>query len=289
MNTAISISKDVGIIEPHQREECKIIADHYRKYVEENEEEARRGIETGEYPIALDGEVFRVICGGITKEIDRDGKIIITLNNRRAFKHTIKKLKIISRASSEDKFILVFGLKELGNIVAFAGSDANDAPTLKQAHVGFSMNIKGTDIAKDTADIILLDDSLGSIVTACKYGRNIYDNIRKFLQFHLTSNFVFTFMTFFGSILLKNSPFSAIQMLWVNLIMDSFAYLSLATEPPTDSLLNRKSYSPDASLITPWMQFNFLSQSIFQIVVLIIIFFYGDSHFGVPSDRGLQH
>ena len=289
INTAIAISKDVGIIEPHQAGECKNIAAYYRKFVQEKPDEAKRGIQTGENPIALEGEIFRVICGGITKNPVKNGGMEITLNNKEAFKHTVQRLKVIARASPEDKFILVFGLKELGNIVAVTGDGTNDAPALRQAHVGFAMGIRGTDIAKDAADVVLLDDSFSSIVTACKYGRNIYDCIRKFVQFQLTTNVVAVFMTFLGGIILKDSPLNAIQMLWVNLIMDSFASLALATEDPTDALLDRKPYSRDASILTPMMILNIFSQAIFQIIVLTVIIFYGDYLFGVPSDRELEH
>ena len=289
INTAIAISKDVGIIEPHQSAECKNVAAHYRKLVQEKEEECKLGVINGENPIALEGEIFRVICGGITKKTGDDNNLEIKLNNKEAFKHTVARLRVIARASPEDKFILVFGLKELGNIVAVTGDGTNDAPALKQAHVGFAMGIRGTDIAKDAADIVLLDDSFSSIVTACKYGRNIYDCIRKFVQFQLTTNVVAVFMTFLGGIILKDSPLNAIQMLWVNLIMDSFASLALATEDPTDKLLDRKPYSRDASILTPMMLLNIFSQAIFQIIVLTVIIFYGDYLFGVPSDRELEH
>ena len=289
INTAVAISKDVGIIEPNQSTECKNIAAYYRKYVAEKPEDAQRGVTQGECPIALEGEIFRVICGGISKEKGKDGDLDIKLNNREAFKHTVARLRVIARASPEDKFILVFGLKELGNIVAVTGDGTNDAPALKQAHVGFAMGIRGTDIAKDAADVVLLDDSFSSIVTACKYGRNIYDCIRKFVQFQLTTNVVAVFMTFLGGIILKDSPLNAIQMLWINLIMDSFASLALATEDPTDALLDRKPYSRDASILTPMMLLNIFSQSIFQIIVLTVIIFYGDYIFGVPSDRDLEH
>ena len=289
INTAIAISKDVGIIEPHQTAECKNIATYYRKMVEEKEEECKKGVMNGDSPIALEGEIFRIICGGITKEQGKDGNLEIKLNNKEAFKHTVHRLKVIARASPEDKFILVFGLKELGNIVAVTGDGTNDAPALKQAHVGFAMGIRGTDIAKDAADVVLLDDSFSSIVTACKYGRNIYDCIRKFIQFQLTTNVVAVFMTFLGGIILKDSPLNAIQMLWVNLIMDSFASLALATEDPSDALLDRKPYSRDASILTPMMILNIFSQSLFQIITLTVIIFYGDYLFGVPSDRDLEH
>ena len=288
INTAIAISKDVGIIQPSQVAECKRLAAYYREQVQKNED-AKNGIRNGENPIALEGEIFRVICGGITKKQGESGDLEIFLNNREAFKHTVKELKVIARASPEDKFILVFGLKELGNIVAVTGDGTNDAPALRQAHVGFAMGIRGTDIAKDAADVVLLDDSFSSIVTACKYGRNVYDCIRKFVQFQLTTNIVAVFMTFLGGIILKDSPLNAIQMLWVNLIMDSFASLALATEDPNDSLLDRKPYSRDASILTPMMKLNIVSQAIFQITTLTIIIFYGDYIFGVPSDRNLEH
>ena len=289
INTAIAISKDVGIIEPNEATECKRLAQYYREQVEKNPE-AKIGIKNGDSPIALEGEIFRVICGGITKtQEEKGGELKIFLNNKEAFIHTVRKLKVIARASPEDKFILVFGLKELGNIVAVTGDGTNDAPALRQAHVGFAMGIRGTDIAKDAADVVLLDDSFSSIVTACKYGRNVYDCIRKFVQFQLTTNVVAVFMTFLGGIILKDSPLNAIQMLWVNLIMDSFASLALATEDPTEALLDRKPYKRDASILTPMMKLNIISQSIFQITTLTVIIFYGDYIFGVPSDRNLEH
>ncbi len=290
INTAIAISKDVGIIEANEASQCKELAKKYRAEVEKNKDNAPQAIRNLDHPIALEGEIFRVVCGGITKkQQEKGGELEIFLNNREAFKHTVKNLRIIARASPEDKFILVFGLKELGNIVAVTGDGTNDAPALRQAHVGFAMGIRGTDIAKDAADVVLLDDSFSSIVTACKYGRNVYDCIRKFVQFQLTTNIVAVFMTFLGGIILKDSPLNAIQMLWVNLIMDSFASLALATEDPTDSLLDRKPYSREASILTPMMKLNIISQAIFQITTLTVIIFYGDYIFGVPSDRNLEH
>ena len=289
INTAIAISKDVGIIEANEVSQCKELAKKYRAEVEKNKDNAPLNIRSLDSPLALEGEIFRVVCGGITKKQQDKGELEIFLNNREAFKHTVKNLKIIARASPEDKFILVFGLKELGNIVAVTGDGTNDAPALRQAHVGFAMGIRGTDIAKDAADVVLLDDSFSSIVTACKYGRNVYDCIRKFVQFQLTTNIVAVFMTFLGGIILKDSPLNAIQMLWVNLIMDSFASLALATEDPTESLLDRLPYSREASILTPMMKLNIISQAIFQITTLTVIIFYGDYIFGVPSDINLEH
>ena len=286
INTALAISGDVGIIEKDQIKDARRIAQMYREKVKSGD---LAGIKNLENPIALEGEIFRDACGNLTKENDEEGKLVIKLIKPEDFSHVTKRLKVIARASPEDKFLLVFGLKHFGNIVAVTGDGTNDAPALKQAHVGFAMGIRGTDIAKDAADIVLLDDSFSSIVTACKYGRNVYDCIRKFVQFQLTTNVVAVFMTFLGGIILKDSPLNAIEMLWVNLIMDSFASLALATESPNDELLNRKPYNRDASILTPMMKLNIISQAIFQILTLTIILFYGDLIFGVPSDRELEH
>ena len=190
---------------------------------------------------------------------------------------------MLARSTPEDKYTLVTGLKQLGHVVAVTGDGTNDAPALKKADVGFAMGIAGTEVAKEAAGIIILDDNFNSIVTAVKWGRNIFDCIRKFLQFQLTVNVVAMFMVFLGGVVLRESPLTPIQMLWVNLIMDTLASLALATEPPKDSLLDRKPYSKFENLITPGMIRFILGQAVYQIVVLTIILFAGDSIFEIPS------
>jgi Ca2+ transporting ATPase len=101
------------------------------------------------------------------------------------------------------------------------------------------MGIAGTDVAQNASDIVLLDDNFSSIITSIKYGRNVFENVRQFLQFQLTVNIAAIFIVFFGTIALKDSPMNAVQMLWINLIMDTFAALALATEPPSHEVLTR--------------------------------------------------
>ncbi|MCB0368100.1 MAG: HAD-IC family P-type ATPase [Bdellovibrionales bacterium] len=151
------------------------------------------------------------------------------MKNLEKFKEITDELRVLARSSPDDKYLLATGLKQLGNVVAMTGDGTNDAPALKKADIGFAMGIAGTEVAKEAAGIILLDDNFSSIITAVKYGRNIFDCIRKFLQFQLTVNGVAIVMAFMGAAILNRSPLTPVQMLWINLIMDTLAALALAT------------------------------------------------------------
>uniref|UniRef100_H2Z407 Calcium-transporting ATPase n=1 Tax=Ciona savignyi TaxID=51511 RepID=H2Z407_CIOSA len=203
------------------------------------------------------------------------------------------KLRVLARSSPTDKHTLVKGIIDstvtpVREVVAVTGDGTNDGPALKKADVGFAMGIAGTDVAKEASDIILTDDNFTSIVKAVKWGRNVYDSIAKFLQFQLTVNVVAVIVAFLGACILKDSPLKAVQMLWVNLIMDTLASLALATEQPTDALLLRKPYGRNKALISRTMMKNILGHAFYQLIVIFVLLFAGDVLFDIDSGRGLS-
>nr|XP_032524974.1 plasma membrane calcium-transporting ATPase 2 isoform X3 [Danaus plexippus plexippus] len=203
------------------------------------------------------------------------------------------KLRVLARSSPTDKYTLVKGMIEskafdTREVVAVTGDGTNDGPALKKADVGFAMGIAGTDVAKEASDIILTDDNFSSIVKAVMWGRNVYDSIAKFLQFQLTVNVVAVIVAFIGACAIQDSPLKAVQMLWVNLIMDTLASLALATELPTPDLLQRKPYGRTKPLISRTMMKNILGQAVYQLFIIFTLLFVGDRLLNIPSGRGQQ-
>lgn len=203
----------------------------------------------------------------------------------KAFRSITSKLRVLARSSPDDKFMLVHGLKEERATVAVTGDGTNDAPALHRADVGFAMGISGTDVAKNAADIILTDDNFCSIEVAIKYGRNIFDNVRKFLQFQLTVNVAALIIVFVGSVIFDDPPLTSVQMLWVNLIMDTFAALALATEPPHDSLMDRKPARKDETIVNSVMWRNIFGQGLYQLIVLMVMLMFGQQIFGFEYEK----
>ncbi|KAJ7727318.1 Ca-transporting ATPase [Mycena maculata] len=189
----------------------------------------------------------------------------------------VPRLQVLARSSPEDKRILVETLKQIGEIVGVTGDGTNDGPALKTAHVGFSMGIAGTEVAKEASDIILMDDNFASIVKAIMWGRCVNDAVRKFLQFQVSTNVTAVVITFVSAVasVSESSVLSAVQLLWINIIMDTFAALALATDPASEALLDRKPDKKTAPLFSVEMYKQILFQSTYQIIITLVFHFAG--------------
>jgi Ca2+-transporting ATPase len=200
----------------------------------------------------------------------------------------VPRLQVLARSSPEDKKILVEKLRTLGEIVAVTGDGTNDGPALKTAHVGFSMGITGTEVAKEASDIILMDDNFSSIVKAIMWGRCVNDAVRKFLQFQISTNITAVVITSVTAIASNSetSALSAVQLLWINIIMDTFAALALATDPASPALLDRKPDRQTAPLFSVDMYKQIFLQSLYQIIVILLFHFLGIKILGLADTSG---
>ncbi|XP_071726693.1 calcium-transporting ATPase 4, plasma membrane-type-like [Rutidosis leptorrhynchoides] len=185
------------------------------------------------------------------------------------------RIQVMARSSPTDKHNLVNHLRGMGEVVAVTGDGTNDAPALHESDIGFAMGIAGTEVAKEQADVIVMDDDFATIVKVAKWGRAVYINIQKFVQFQLTVNIVALMINFVSACITGSAPLTAVQLLWVNLIMDTLGALALATEPPNDGLMQRSPVKRTDSFITKTMWRNIIGQSVYQMVVLFVLNFAG--------------
>ncbi|KAG7540966.1 P-type ATPase cytoplasmic domain N [Arabidopsis thaliana x Arabidopsis arenosa] len=188
-----------------------------------------------------------------------------------------EEISVMGRSSPNDKLLLVQSLKRRGHVVAVTGDGTNDAPALHEADIGLAMGIQGTEVAKEKSDIIILDDNFESVVKVVRWGRSVYANIQKFIQFQLTVNVAALVINVVAAISAGDVPLTAVQLLWVNLIMDTLGALALATEPPTDHLMDRAPVGRREPLITNIMWRNLFIQAMYQVTVLLILNFRGIS------------
>ncbi|KAE8145805.1 hypothetical protein BDV25DRAFT_133460 [Aspergillus avenaceus] len=216
-------------------------------------------------------------CGLFTcKGVAIEGPAFRKLHEKQ-LNQLIPKLQVLARSSPDDKKKLVDHLKRLGETVAVTGDGTNDAQALKTADVGFSMGVTGTEVAKEASDIILMDDNFASIMKAMAWGRTVNDAVKKFLQFQITVNITAVLLTFISAVASddEESVLTAVQLLWVNLIMDTFAALALATDPPNPTVLRRRPDPKSAPLINLTMWKMIIGQSIYQMVVTLVLNFAG--------------
>ncbi|KAJ5068059.1 calcium-transporting atpase [Anaeramoeba ignava] len=201
------------------------------------------------------------------------------------------KLQVVARSSPSVKLILVKTLQELGEVVAVTGDGTGDAPALQQADVGFSMGIAGTDVAKESSDIVLLDDNFNSIVNAIISGRSVHDNINKFVQFQLTSNLVGILLSFVFVIFKKESPFNIFQIFWANSVIGNIAAFTIGQDPATNDILKQKPYPKTDSLFPKQMIHNILAQTVYQLFVLFFILYFGQSflHYDISIPEQKLH
>ncbi|GLT64889.1 hypothetical protein SLA2020_373530 [Shorea laevis] len=196
----------------------------------------------------------------------------------------VDKIKVMARSSPFDKLLMVQCLKQKGHVVAVTGDGTNDAPALKEADIGLSMGIQGTEVAKESSDIVILDDDFTTVVTVLRWGRCVYNNIQKFIQFQLTVNVAALVINFIAAVSAGEVPLTAVQLLWVNLIMDTLGALALATDRPTKELMQKKPVGRTEPLITNIMWRNLLAQALYQIAILLVFQFKGESMFKVTPE-----
>lgn len=213
-------------------------------------------------------EIAREI--GLAPQIVMDGQTFDSLSDAETAKIS-ETLSVIARARPNDKLKLVNSLRAQGEVVAVTGDGTNDAPALHHADVGISMGKTGTAIAREASDIILLDDSFRSIVNAVLWGRSLYLNIQRFLVFQLTINLAAAVIALSGPFFGIDMPFTVIQMLWVNLIMDTFAALALATEPPTPEVMLVPPRRPGSFIITPAMTVTIIGTALLFVGLFFAI------------------
>jgi len=242
--TAISVARQVGLI-PHSQHPEDIVDESTDKYLPPN---------------------CILTSDELSKMDDEDIKAII------------KDLKVVARALPSDKFRLVEICQSLNYVVGMTGDGVNDAAALYKSDVGFAMG-SGTELAKEAADIVILDDNFNSITKAVLYGRTIFKTIRKFIIFQSTINMASTLIVFVGPFLGFDFPLTLIQLLWVNLVMDTLAALAFGGEPPLPRYMKERPVDRDENIVSPYMWTSIVLNGAFIAFLSILFLLYGEEFF----------
>lgn len=213
-----------------------------------------------------------------------------TLADANRFYKKVENALVISRAQTKDKFVFVASLKQKGYTVAITGDGVSDSLAMKTAHVGISMGYRSSDMSKEAADVILTDDNFKSIITAIVYGRNIFDSVRKFLQFQITATISVIALVVVSVLPVVNFYVYPNQLLWIYLILHTITPICLSSEhPDREDILSKKPYSLKKSIFTKDMITKIAVQSTLQIVLLVSLIFFGAKLFHVSDDLGLNY
>ncbi len=248
------------------------IKDEVRKDVKE----VLKGVENALIQVVMITGDSKPTAVAIAKEIQliEENSIVLTSEelkniNDEELKSKLKNIRVIARALPSDKSRLVRISQEMGFVVGMTGDGVNDAPALKKADVGIAMG-SGTEVAKEASDIVILDDNFKSIAKAVLYGRTIFKNIRKFIIFQLTINFCAVGLSIIGPFIGINAPITVIQMLWINMIMDTFAALAFAGEAPLKEFMKEQPKRRDELIINKYMKYQIIVTGIYSLVLCIL-------------------
>ena len=222
----------------------------------------------------MHADQFRELVGGVTSTLDNDGREVLNVENPSEFRSIIQNLKVLARATSEDKYVLAVGLKALERMVAVTGDGITDKKILEVADVGLAMG-SGCSAAKEVSSIVLTTNDFEASLRAVMWGRNIYHNISRFIQFQVTVNISALLTIFIGIILFNQHPINSVQLLWINLIMDTAAALALATEPPLPSVINGPPFTEKVALLSNTVWRQILSVSLWNTFIMVMVMFFG--------------
>ena len=197
----------------------------------------------------------------------------------------VPNISVYARVSPEHKVRIVKAFRSTGAVVAMTGDGVNDAPALKNADIGISMGLNGTDVAKNASDMILTDDNFVTIVEAVKHGRNIFDNIKKAVHFLIATNIGEIVTIFVGLLLGLKSPLLAIQLLWINLVTDSFPAIALGLEPPEKNIMNKKPRNPKKGIFADGLWNKIIIEGVMIGILTLLAFSIGNKLYGIKVAR----